>query len=218
MDDIKSFKAGYDTENAPVKIRGRSFSFFVPRTIERFINQDDVLQGFPLWAKVWEASLVLADHLASRNPVKGHRILEIGAGMGIVGIIAASFGHHVIVTEHNPDALNFARANALVNKDGMTGALKIAPLDWHSPRIEGRFELLVGSEVVYSKRDFVSLERLFDTCLTPEGEIILVEGVRETSMEFFKQMTLTYKISAKRQVLRSGDKVIPLVMASMRRA
>ncbi|NCO60701.1 MAG: methyltransferase [Deltaproteobacteria bacterium CG_4_8_14_3_um_filter_51_11] len=215
---IEGFRAAYDAESAPVKIRGRSFNFFVPRTIERFINQEDVFQGFPLWAKVWEASLVLADHLASRDPVEGRRILEIGAGMGVVGIVAAAFGHQVTITEYNEDALNFARANVLLNREGMALKPAVLPLDWHSPQMEGSFEILAGSEVVYSQRDFEPLNRLFERYLVRGGEIILAEGIRGTTMEFLKKMSLTYKISAKRKVLRSVEKEIPLILASMKRA
>ena len=39
----------------------------------------------PFWAKVWEASFVLAYFLGRQPVVPGRRILEIGAGIGVVG-------------------------------------------------------------------------------------------------------------------------------------
>jgi len=214
---IEGFRERYDTETASLVIRGRSFRFLVPKSIDRYINQQDVFQGFPLWAKIWEASLVLADHMAARKPEEGKRILEIGAGMGLVGIVASAFGHRVTMTENSPDALNFSRANAVINGREGDGLLEILPLDWHSPRLEGAFDLVVGSEVVYSHNDFGPLNGLFERYLTPEGEVVLAEGIRKTSIEFFKMMSGTHRVSVNKKVLRSGDKEIPLMLATIKR-
>ena len=104
-----------ETEEKSVVIKGRSFAILMPKFIEEYIDSQDFLQNFPLWAKVWEASWVLADFLAGLPSEPERRFLEIGCGLGLVGVVAASFGHKVIMTEHNPEAIEFARANADLN-------------------------------------------------------------------------------------------------------
>lgn len=146
--DLDQFYSDYETEQIPMVVNGKKFSFLIPKTIDRFINKDNLFDEFPLWAKIWEAATVLSAYMADLpvNPAK--RFLEIGAGIGVVGIVAASFGHRVLMSEHNPDALKFARANAAINN---CDNLEIKDLDWNKPVCDGRFDQIIGSEVVYKK-------------------------------------------------------------------
>jgi hypothetical protein len=61
------------------------------------------------------------------------------------------------------------------------------------------------------------LNGLFERYLTPEGEVVLAEGIRKTSIEFFKMMSGTHRVSVNKKVLRSGDKEIPLMLATIKR-
>ncbi|MGA8241188.1 MAG: methyltransferase, partial [Desulfobacterales bacterium] len=175
MFSIDQFNRQYDTERRDIVIDGHRYWFFVPKSIDRFIDPEDPLQDFPLWAKIWPASVVLARHLSRLAVVPGQRILEIGSGLGVVGIIAACNGHNVTLTDANPHALEFARANAHLN--GGTH-LKVQRLDWQDPQPEGEFDAIVGSEVVYKDQDIDQLLTLFVNCLKPRGYILLVEEMR----------------------------------------
>ncbi|MDZ7582489.1 MAG: hypothetical protein U5R30_18380 [Deltaproteobacteria bacterium] len=93
MFSIDQFNRHYDTERRDVVIDGRSYGFLVPRSIDRFIDSEDPLHDFPLWAKIWPASVVLARRLSRLPVVPGQRILKIGSGLGLVGIVAACSGH-----------------------------------------------------------------------------------------------------------------------------
>jgi predicted nicotinamide N-methyase len=214
MSSLESFHSTYESDVSEVSVRGRAFRLFTPRYIEPFIDEGDALHDFPLWSKIWEASLVLADFLAGMPEEPGKRFLEIGGGIGLVSIVAASFGHDITLTEHNPHALEFARANAHANG---CPELRILELDWNRPALEGAFDFIVGSEVVYHERDFDPLERLFDVLLKPKGEIILAEGIRKTSMEFFSRMQKSFQVKGHKKVLRSGEKEVPVILCRMRR-
>ncbi|MDL2280100.1 methyltransferase, partial [Desulfovibrio sp. OttesenSCG-928-G11] len=52
---------------------------------------DKALDSLPLWAKIWPASVILA-HLVSQMPGEGRALLEIGAGCGLAGLMAAAAG------------------------------------------------------------------------------------------------------------------------------
>ena len=112
MFSIEDFYKEYETETTEVVINNKKFSLLLPRYLYPFINPIDLFHDFPLWAKIWKASWVLSGYLAGMPVDDDKRILEIGGGIGLVSIVAAAFGHQITMTEYNPDALNFARANA----------------------------------------------------------------------------------------------------------
>ena len=217
MHSLESFQEAYETDQAEVVIRGRRFTLFVPKSIDAFMDPTDVFRDFPLWAKVWEASMVLADHIAAMPPDPDKRFVEIGCGLGLVGIVAAAFGHRVLMTEYNRDALHFVRANALVNLASPDSLLEIRPLDWSRPEdLSERFDYIVGSEVIYKQEHYDPLLSLIRTLLKPTGEVILAEGVRKTSIEFFKKMQADFHVQGYKKVFRSDDKEVKLILCRMK--
>jgi predicted nicotinamide N-methyase len=211
---LSVFHETYDTDSIEMVVRGRKFHFLVPRTLDRFIDETDLLNNFPLWAKIWEASWVLADHLAARPPDPERSYLEIGGGLGVVSVVAAAFGHQITMTEYNPHALQFAQANAVVNH---CPSVRILKMDWHTPQLGGKYDVIAASEVVYHKRDFGPLRALFDRYLKPYGEIIIAAEMRKITGEFLHGMQKSHDISAKQKVLRSQDEAIRLALCRLTR-
>jgi SAM-dependent methyltransferase len=202
MISSSSFEDTYETETNDIAICGRRFRFLTPRNLEPFLDPVDIFHNFPLWAKIWEASSVLATYLAGLPPDPSKRMLEIGCGIGVTGIVASSFGHRVTLAETNPHALAFAEANAKLNG---CREIEIRQLDWNRPFLPMRFDYIVGSEVIYRKSDIESILNLFKSFLLPSGNVYLAEGVRETGVDFWHQMEPHFMIQAKRFTLRSDD-------------
>jgi len=213
MFSIEQFYQAYETETAEVVINGKKFSILLPRYLDRFINPIDVLHDFPLWAKIWKASWVLSGYLADLPSDVNKRLLEIGAGVGLVSIVAATFGHQITMTEYNPDALNFARANARLNN---CPDLPIKKLDWNHPRLRDQFDLIVASEVTYNEENFFPLIRFFKSNLKPGGEIILASEIRESGKDLFRLFKSDFDITVAKKTLRSETVVIPIVLLKMR--
>ena len=213
MFSIEQFYQAYETETAEVVINGKKFSILLPRYLDRFINPIDVLHDFPLWAKIWKASWVLSGYLADLPPDVNKRLLEIGAGVGLVSIVAATFGHQITMTEYNPDALNFACANACLNN---CPDLPIKKLDWNHPRLKGQFDLIVASEVTYNEENFFPLIRFFKSNLKPGGEIILTSEIRRSGQDLFRLFKSDFDITVAKKTLRSETVVIPIVLLKMR--
>lgn len=209
MFSLDEFHRCYETVVTPVTINGRSLNLYTPKSIDRFIDSKDAMAGFPLWAKIWEASTVLAGYFA-QHPAHSHEtLLEIGCGLGLVGIAAAKAGYRVTMTEIDPHALNFARANALIND---CPEIVVERLDWNAPGLKGHYETIVGSETIYKPEDIDSLEALFDRYLDPKGTIVLSAEIRSTDVDFWRRMEPRYHIQARRETLRSdqGEKHIAL--------
>ena len=213
MFSIKQFYQTYETEAAEIVINGKKFSILLPRYLDRFINPTDVLHDFPLWAKIWKASWVLSGYLAELPPDVNQRLLEIGAGVGLVSIVAATFGHQITMTEYNSDALNFARANACLNN---CPDLPIKKLDWNHPGLKDQFDLIVAAEVTYDEASFLPLIRLFKSNLKPEGEIILASEIRGSGKDLFGLFKSSFDITVAKKTLRSETVATPIVLLKMR--
>jgi len=116
------------------------------------------------------------------------------------------------MTEHDPHALAFARANALLN--GCSN-VKIMTLDWNKPELNGLFDPIIGSEVIYHERDFEPIEKLFREYLKPGGRSFLLLR-RENKHGLFQLMQEHYKVQARKKTLRSEGKSVPVILCKMR--
>ena len=212
MFSLESFHKEYETETTEVVVKDRKFQILLPRSLARFINTHDVFHEFPLWAKIWQASWVLADYLAGKPVEAKKQFLELGAGAGLVSVVAASFGHGITMSEHNYDALQFARANAQING---CFQLPIIDLDWNHPASPGRFDYIVASEVTYKKEDCQSLVKLLESCLKPDGEVILAGEMRKSSMDFYKELENRFNIRVQKKILRSDNEEVNVYLFRM---
>ena len=202
MFSIERFYAQYATESTEIVVADRKFRILVPGNLDDFINSSDVLHDFPLWAKLWKASWIMAGFLAQMPVDTDKQILEIGGGLGLVSIAGCTFGHLMTMTEYNQDAIQFAQANAHLNN---CGHLPVVQLDWNRPNLAGKFDLIVASEVVYRKSDFAALLKLFQTYLKPNGEIVLASEMRKINKEFYEFLLPFYEVKTAKRVLRSEN-------------
>ncbi|TWB18104.1 putative nicotinamide N-methyase [Rhizobium sp. ERR 1071] len=88
-----------------------------PQSGLRRLAERDPQFGSPYWAHYWGGGLVLARHLLDRpESVAGHRVLDLGAGSGIVGIAAAKAGAaKVYAADVDPYAIAAIELNAALN-------------------------------------------------------------------------------------------------------
>lgn len=212
MFSIDIFKKTYDVERHPIMIRDRQFSYFLPRAIEPFIDVDAPINNFPLWAKVWPASMVLADFMASQPVDPQRQILEIGAGIGIAGIAASAFGHHVSISEYNKDALEFTKANAVIN--GFDN-VPVFSMDWNHPRFKVRYDQIIGSEVIFREQDFSPILNLFKSALKLDGEVILVSEIRKPVLDFYQKIKDAFDLKLQQKILRSENEEIKIIFCRM---
>jgi len=104
---------------------------------------------------LWDGSLLLASFLRSQPwRVRGQRVLEIGAGLGLPSIVAAAMGGHVIATEQSP--LDLLRREVCRNKEVIAaggGAIDVQELDWaespeHISQRLGSFDVVLGCDIL----------------------------------------------------------------------
>jgi predicted nicotinamide N-methyase len=213
MFSLALFQKQYETDSTEVVVDNKSFRFLVPKSIDKFIDPVDPLLNFPLWPKIWPASIVLADYLVHLKVQPAKRFLEIGAGIGLVSIVATYLGHNFTLTEYDAHALNFARANALINK---CSTLVIRKLDWYKPDLQNMFDYIVGSEVLYKEESFQPLLKLFKKLLKPTGEVILVGEIRKHDRAFYRAMEPVFNLKIQRKVLRTVNEKTRIYLTNMR--
>ena len=209
-------KARYSLEFESVVVKKRRFRFLHLKDIEPLIAGKDIFaqtEEFPYWVKIWESSVVMADFMANIAPRPGTRVLELGAGLGVTGIVASAFGHEVTITDYQDEILDFCRVSAAVN-----GCRKVSfeRLDWLSPTDLGTFELIIGSEVLFHPRFFNPLLDVFKKYLAPGGVIYLAHDRRRKSLARFLPMCeQDYDIAVQRRRLKALDENLEIILTRL---
>jgi EEF1A lysine methyltransferase 3 len=145
--------------------------------------------------------------------VLGQRMLEIGAGMGVVGIYAALCGHNVTLTDNNAAALSFARANVLLNG---CPQVQVRKLDWRQPDLPHQYDVIFGSEVIYDRQSYPALVEFLRKALTPTGVIFLSKNEQLPTPTFFPELTRHFKFKQTTQTLSGGGESLKIELYAIR--
>lgn len=149
----------------------------------------------PLWAKIWPTNVVLSMFLDKYPFPEGFEFLEIGAGIGLAGLVLARRGYGVTLTDIEPDALLFCRINALRN--GLGDRVDIRLADFTRDRLGRTFDVVVGCEILFRESFFAPLGEFLDAHLAdrPEAEIVLGSDGHRKGLPFFRTASESYLLS-----------------------
>jgi predicted nicotinamide N-methyase len=138
----------------------------------------------PYWAELWDSALAMGEFLTSSPrplvSVSPCRVLDLGCGMGFTGMIAASLGHRVTFADLEPPALLFAKLNSLRHDP----TARVRQLNWETARLDQRFDLILGADILYERAQWEHLERFWRDHLARDGRLLLGEPGRKTGDEF----------------------------------
>lgn len=109
-------------------------------------------------APVWEAAVQLSDHLMEQSvELRGRRVIELGAGTGLLGIFAARLGAVVTLTDL-PIAVPSLSANVSANAPpgGWSSPPSVLPLSWGTDQLHfpSDWDLVLGSDIIYLPETF----------------------------------------------------------------
>lgn len=202
-------KERYPLEPVTLTLAGRDWTVLCARLI---LTQQDELHYFhvvrlPYGVALWAGSLALADEMAERaEEIRGKSVLELGAGVGLAGIIAASFGADVVQTDYHEVALKVCRLNARANNIAQGLECRIA--DWLDFQDARRYDYIIGSEILYDKAVQPALKRIFERNLASGGHLLVIDGQRQPSLDFLAALEDDgWQVSATLRQVQLGDVV-----------
>jgi predicted nicotinamide N-methyase len=151
-------------------------------------------QFLPYWADLWPSALALADVVARRPPV-GKRVVELGCGIALPGIVAARGGAaDVLLADWSPDAIAFAADNA--TRNGVR--VRTAVASWEEPdrllRGDGGWDLVLASDVLYEERNVLPLLEALDALVGPAGEAWITDPRRRHTPAFLELAAETWRV------------------------
>mmetsp|Transcript_5656 Transcript_5656/g.13462 ORF Transcript_5656/g.13462 Transcript_5656/m.13462 type:complete len:210 (-) Transcript_5656:38-667(-) len=110
---------------------------------------------------LWDAAKVLIEYCRGVEDDfwRERRVLEVGAGLGAVGMYAAHRGARVRLTDL-PRAVELLRRNVRAN--GLQKRCEVAALAWGAEPAE-KYDLLLGSDLTFDLSKPKSIDMLLDT-------------------------------------------------------
>jgi len=151
---------------------------------------------------VWPAAHALAAHLCAHpDLVRGRRVVELGAGTGLVGLVAAALGAAEVVLTDLPSTLPLLASNARRNATAGGGRARVAELRWGA-ELAGDFDgchVVIGCEIVY-QHDEDTCAALVDTMWRlagPDGLVLIAYEFRDgmlADMEFFDRVNERFSV------------------------
>jgi len=165
----------------------------------------------PYGVVLWPAAIALAHELAARgDALRGTHVLELGAGTGLPGIVAASLGARVVQTDRQDAAMAVCRGNGARN-----GAAEIEYrlVDWTEWSDEGRYEWIIGSDILYGESLHPQLRRIFQANLAPGGRILISDPFRAVSLRLLEAMEADgWRIAMTKWTVGAEDDARPIAV------
>ena len=180
---LPTIPGGWETRQ--VSVGRREFLLTLPANPDAFLDEPAVHAAhdrtgyMPYWPYLWPAALAMAQLIHDASWPSETPVLEIGAGIGLVGLAALSRGDRVTFNDYDPLAVDIALHNARQNGYEARGTC----FDWNDPPAE-RFPVILGCDVVYDVANHGLLLNLVDRMLTADGVAWFGDPIRQNAQKF----------------------------------
>jgi predicted nicotinamide N-methyase len=175
----------------------------------RFLSEQ--AERMPYGVALWPASIALAHEIATRpTEFHGRSVLELGAGTGLPGIVAASLGAAVVQTDRGELPLHVCRLNG--ERNGATG-IEHRLADWSAWDDARRYNWLLGSDILYAESHHANLRRIFETNLAPGGRVLLADPYRAEGIPLLERLEAAgWKVAHSRWTIGAGADTRPVAV------
>ncbi len=168
------------------EIDGRTLSLTLPAVPDAFLDDPAVMAAhqqseyMPYWAYLWPAAVHMARTVLRKNWTPGTSAIELGAGVGLVGLAACHGGLDVTFTDYDPTAvelcLHNARTAGFANVQGQV-------IDWQQTP-HRQYPVILGCEILYEDRNHDLLIPLLQRMLPDDGVAWFGDGGRTRAERF----------------------------------
>ncbi len=189
-------------------IATREIKFCLPGlelVLEVVVNVEDLVTDpedddqIPYWAELWPAARGLAQYIWEEVEFGGARVLELGAGLGLPGLVAARKGGRVVLQDYKPEALAIAGRSAAKN----LLEVELLLADWRQFAVRERFDWIIGSDVLYNPKLNPYIAAIIENNLRPGGQLIFSHPGRKVTHEFLRDLVA-------RRGMREKQEFIPV--------
>ena len=170
-------------ETVTVHAAGRDFEITAVSDQDRLLAAASELEVFPFGLLLWESGVVMADVVGEVSPLGA--VLELGAGAGLGGLVAAALGANVLQTDHSAEALALCRRNTEAN--GIV-AIEQAFGDWTDWNDEGCYDCVIGADILYEPTLYRDIVRVLERAVAPGGRVILTDPARSNAARFVEDL------------------------------
>ncbi len=140
---------------------------------------------WPLFGVVWDAGQVLARIMWDYD-IEGKKILEVGCGIGLSSLLLNHRRADITATDYHPEAGRFLRENVRLNKGTPIPFIRTAWEERGSGL--GRFDLIIGSDLLYEEPHSWQLARFIHRRANPRCKVIIVDPGRGHHNRFCREM------------------------------
>jgi predicted nicotinamide N-methyase len=201
--------AGYDAALTEIAVGGDAVRVWQVADLERYVDRRALLAADdppdpPYWAHCWSGARALAE----RVPAYAGRVLEIGCGLGLPGLIAARRGGAVVFVDRVEAPLRFVAASLATSGLAARGLVVADAL--RAPWRE-RFDLVLAAEVLYDRAAFGALAAALAAAVAPGGIVLLADGHRIDTRDFYVEASRVGLSWIREDVRRTDDGVVETV-------
>jgi predicted nicotinamide N-methyase len=159
---------------------------------------------------------VLASYLARFVTVTDRHVLEVGCGLGLPGITAATLGAATTtLVDIVPAALEVAAASAAANDV----RCRTVVADFTALAPTWRFDVVLAAEVAYDRERWPELAAVCERHLNPGGVTLLADGFRTDTRGLYAALVARgLSVHAIDVRVVEEERLIPVRLAEIRRA
>ncbi|HBP90467.1 MAG TPA: hypothetical protein DD706_22585 [Nitrospiraceae bacterium] len=141
--------------------------------------RDDESLGWGYWNRIWPSEVALSECLIHQffpTKLQGAKVLEIGCGTGLAGVVAAQLGAFTMFSDMVPITLEAVKESCRLNH---ISNFDTCLLNW-SEKIEPKrhYNLVIGSEVFYEKGILAGISHILEQVLTSKGNAMFCDPNR----------------------------------------
>ncbi|XP_028558371.2 protein N-lysine methyltransferase METTL21A isoform X2 [Podarcis muralis] len=150
-------------------------------------------------AVVWDAAVVLCTFLEMGGiDLQGRLVIELGAGTGLLGIVAALLGAQVTITDRKA-ALALLESNVQANLPAdIRPRTAVKELTWGRDLgsfSSGGYDFILGADIVYLEETFADLLETLDHLCSEQTVILLSCRLRyERDHKFLKMLEERFSV------------------------
>ena len=208
-----SIAAKYFLEKTEINVNNIIISIFQSQTFDKYfdsMSRDEIelIKEIPYFINVWNSGYYLSVFFAKnygKEKITGKKILELGSGCGLTGILLSLLGGNVVFSDYLSDSLSLCRENAKLNNICEITAIQA---DWNDfPEINDDIDMVIGADLLYEDKLLLPFFNTIERFLEKRIPVIISDPQRYNLNKFLQLIEYHgYKIT----LLSQSDDSIPI--------